>query len=133
MDPTTDARSPRRFLVPAVAIALGMLGILLLYLMLQLVTAGLDAEPPSRGDLPKLPAGLTVTEEETFCGSQSCAIEQHITGPAGTTQQDVAERLADLPLGCRDYAWHDGREFCVSLDLSRGDNVWLVVSLGSRY
>ncbi|GAA1538119.1 hypothetical protein [Nocardioides humi] len=115
-----------------ILLVVGLAGTLLavaLVVLVMNVTFYLAASVPPRSDLPDLPPGLSLTDEDDGCGSGSCYREFTVVGAPGESASSIHARLRSGE-GCSRHSLFDWRPLCVEYRI-QGKQVRGSVSLGT--
>ncbi|MFD2080113.1 hypothetical protein SAMN05421678_10554 [Actinopolymorpha cephalotaxi] len=85
-----------------------------------------EAAVPPRSDVPALPTGVRVVDEQVQCGSGGCWRELTLAGPANESPTEIAASLGLRRETCSPRSLVDRREVCRGVNVT-GGNVRLYV------
>lgn len=119
-----------RRIVLGLAVAFAVLVPMALYVILLNLTVYLEASVPPERDLPDLPSGLSMANENASCGSGQCFREFDVVGDPGDSPESIIKRLPARE--CSAHSLVDRRPLCVGYEI-RGDVVTGFVTLGKWY
>lgn len=79
-----------------------------------------EAAVPPRSDVPALPAGVRVIDEQVQCGSGGCWRELTLAGPANESPTQIAAGLGLSHETCSPRSLVDRREVCRGVTVTGG-------------
>jgi hypothetical protein len=115
----------RRTLVAVGALVAGLALAFVVFVATPLLWLTVDETAvPSLDDMPPLPVGVAVAQQEVHCGSGGCWREVTLTGPANQSPPQLAASVGPAREICRARGLLDRREVCRGVQVS-GEKVRL--------